>query len=170
MVVMGRIAAAHGIRGWVKIQPFTEYLDSLADYGSWWIGHENGPWREVEVQQCEVHNKTLAAQLPDCPDRTAAEKLKGLMIAVPRSSLPRQNSDEYYWSDLIGLAVVDEEGVALGTVAKLLETGANQVLSVTPASSKTGNSGEILIPFVATAIKQVDLKNRTIRVDWSADY
>jgi 16S rRNA processing protein RimM len=177
MVIMGRIAAAHGIRGWVKIQPYTEYLDSLLDYGTWWIGHEHGPWREVAVQQCEAHNKTLAAQLPDCPDRSAAEKLKGLLIAVPRSSLPQQTGDEYYWSDLIGLAVVNEAGVALGTVANLLETGANQVLSVKPlldttktGSSKTETGGEILIPFVESAIKQVDVKNKIIRVDWAADY
>ncbi len=164
MVIMGRIAAAQGIRGWVKIQPYTEYLDGLLDYKSWWIGHEHGPWREVEVQQCEVHNKTLAAQLPDCPDRTTAEKLKGLLIAVPRSSLPQQAGDEYYWSDLIGLEVVNEAGVRLGTVANLLETGANQVLSV------KGEGGEILIPFGASASRQGDVKNRTIRVDWSADY
>lgn len=164
MVIMGRVAAAHGIRGWIKIQPYTEYLDSLTDYASWWIGPEQGPWREVAVQQCEVHNKTLAALLPDCPDRNAAEKLKGLLIAVPRSSLPQQPDDEYYWSDLIGLAVVNEAGVTLGTVANLLETGANQVLSV------QGDSGEILIPFVASAIRQVDVKNKTIRVDWSEDY
>ena len=164
MVIMGRVASAHGIRGWVKIQPYTEYLDSLMDYATWWIGTERGPWREVAVQQREVHNKTLAALLPDCPDRTAAEKLKGLLIAVPRNSLPEQPDDEYYWSDLIGLAVVNDAGVALGTVANLLETGANQVLSV------QGDSGVILIPFVASAIKQVDVKNKIIRVDWSADY
>jgi 16S rRNA processing protein RimM len=164
MVIMGRIAAAQGIKGWIKIQPYTEYLDSLLDYRSWWIGHEHGPWREVEVQQCEVHNKTLAAQLPDCTDRNAAEKLKGLLIAVPRSSLPQQSEGEYYWSDLIGLAVMNEEGEQLGTVASLLETGANQVLSV------KGDNGEILIPFVATAIRQVDLQNKCIRVDWAADY
>ena len=164
MVIMGRVASAHGIRGWVKIQPYTEYLDSLMDYATWWIGPERGPWREVAVQQRKVHNKTLAALLPDCPDRTAAEKLKGLLIAVPRNSLPEQPDDEYYWSDLIGLAVVNDAGVALGTVANLLETGANQVLSV------QGDSGVILIPFVASAIKQVDVKNKIIRVDWSADY
>jgi len=164
MVIMGRIAAPQGIKGWVKIQPFTEHLDSLMDYRSWWIGHEHGPWREVEVKQCEVHNKTLAAQLPDCPDRSAAEKLKGLLIAVPRSSMPQQREDEYYWSDLIGLAVVNEEAIQLGTVSNLLETGANLVLSV------KGNDGEILIPFVETAVKRVDLQNKTIHVDWSADY
>ena len=164
MVIMGRIVAAHGIRGWIKIQPFTEYVDSLLDYGSWWIGHEHGPWREVKEEQREAHSKTLVAQLPDCTDRTAAEKLKGLLIAVPRSSLPQQGEGEYYWSDLIGLAVVNEAGVTLGTVTSLLETGANEVLSV------QGGSGEILIPFVASAIKQVDLKNKTIRVDWALDY
>ena len=164
MVIMGRVASAHGIRGWVKIQPFTEYVDSLLAYRTWWIGHEHGPWREMEVKQCEAHHKTLAALLPDCTDRTAAEKLKGLLIAVPRSSLPKQNEGEYYWSDLIGLVVLNEAGMQLGTVANLLETGANQVLNV------KSDSGEILIPFVATVIKQVDLKNKTIRVDWSADY
>jgi len=161
---MGRIAAAHGIRGLVKIQPFTEFVDSLLDYGSWWIGHEHGPWREVKIEQCEAHSKTLVAQLPDCPDRTAAEKLKGLLVAVPRSSLPKQDEGEYYWSDLIGLAVVNEAGVPLGTVKNLLETGANEVLSV------QGDSGETLIPFVASAIKRVDLKNKTIQVDWALDY
>ncbi|MGA8863148.1 MAG: ribosome maturation factor RimM [Gallionella sp.] len=170
MVIMGRIAAAHGIRGWVKVQPYTEYLDSLLDYRTWWVGHEHGPWRKMEVMHCEAHNKTLAAQLPDCPDRSAAEKLKGLLIAVPRSSLPQHTGDEYYWSDLIGLAVENESGLKLGTVANLLETGANQVLSVTPLSGKAGKSGEILIPFVATAIKQVDIKSGVIRVDWAADY
>ncbi|HYR05664.1 MAG TPA: ribosome maturation factor RimM [Gallionella sp.] len=164
MVIMGRIAAAHGIRGWIKIQTFTEYVDSLLDYRTWWIGHEQGPWREVEVQECEVHGKTLVAQLPNCPDRNAAEKLKGLLIAVPRDSLPEQDEGEYYWSDLIGLAVVNEAGVSLGTVANLLETGANEVLVV------RNDGGETLIPFVASAIKQVDLKKRTILVDWSAEY
>ena len=164
MVIMGRIAAAYGIKGWVKIQPYTEYLDSLLDYKSWWIGQEGGPWHEAEVKLCEAHNKILAAELPNCPDRNAAEKLKGLLIAIPRSSLPQQGSDEFYWSDLIGLAVVNAENVQLGTVANLLETGANQVLSV------KSDNGEILIPFVASAIKNVDLTNRIIQVDWSADY
>ncbi len=164
MVIMGRVAAAHGIRGWVKIQPFTEYIDSLLDYETWWLGNEQGPWREIEAEQCEVHGKTLVALLPGCPDRNAAERLKGLLIAVPRSSLPEQDEDEYYWSDLIGMSVVNEAGERLGTVANLLETGANDVLSV------KGDSGEILIPFVESAIRQVDVPGKTIRVDWSADY
>ena len=164
MVIMGRVASAHGIRGWVKVQPYTEYVDSLLGYRTWWIGQERGPWREVEVLQCESHLKTLAARLPDCPDRTSAEKLKGLLIAVPRSSLPEQPEDEYYWSDLIGLPVINVAGINLGNVEQLLETGANQVLMV------KGENGQILIPFVASAIKQVDTQNKRIEVDWAADY
>lgn len=164
MVVMGRVAAAHGIRGWVKIQPFTEYLDSLFDYDDWWLGKEGGPWRKVEVLQCEVHGKVLAAQLQDCPDRNAAERLKGLLVGVPRSELPEHDDGEYYWADLIGMSVVNAADERLGTVGKLLETGANDVLVV------SGENGEILIPFVDAVVKQVDEQARTIRVDWSADY
>lgn len=165
MVIMGRVASAHGIKGWVKIQPFTEYVDSLLQYPTWWIGEqEQGPWREVEVQKCEAHLKVVVASLPNCPDRNAAEKLKGWLIAVPRAALPEQSEDEYYWSDLIGLTVINEAGVDLGKVEQLLETGANQVLMV------NGASGQLLIPFVASAIKQVDIENKCIKVDWAADY
>ncbi len=164
MVIMGRVASAFGIRGWVKIQPFSEYIDSLLDYETWWLGQENGPWREVKVAKTEVHSKTLVAQLPGCPDRNAAEKLKGLLIAIPRSQLPEEDEDEYYWNDLIGLAVVNEAGVSLGKVINLLETGANDVLVV------QGATAEILIPFVETAVKQVDKQAGIIHVDWLADY
>lgn len=164
MVIMGRVASAFGIRGWVKVQPFSEYVDSLLDYKTWHLGHEEGPWRKVEIAQAEVHDKTLAVQFPDCVDRNAAEKLKGLLIAVPRSSLPAQGDGEYYWTDLIGLSVINEVGETLGTVAELLETGANDVLVV------RGGAAEILIPFLASVIKHVDLAAKTIQVDWSADY
>ncbi|MDD2721459.1 MAG: ribosome maturation factor RimM [Gallionella sp.] len=164
MAVMGRVASAFGIRGWVKIQPFSEYVDSLMDYDTWFLGRENGPWREVEVGQCEVHGKTLVAQFSDCDDRNLAEKLKGLLVAVPRSSLPEEEEGEYYWADLIGMSVVNEAGESLGTVAELLETGANDILVV------RGSGKDVLIPFLEDVIKQVDLAEKRIQVDWLADY
>lgn len=164
MVIMGRVASAFGIKGWVKIQPFSEYVDSLLGYKTWYLGHENGPWREVTVVQCEAHDKTLAAQFPDCPDRNAAEKLKGLLIAVPRSSLPVQDEGEYYWADLIGMSVINEAGETLGMVAELLETGANDVLIV------KGSGPDVLIPFLDSVVKHVDMAAKTIQVAWSADY
>jgi len=163
MVVMGKIVAAQGIQGWIKIQVFTEYLDSLLDYKSWYLGNEQS-WQPCKVVEANVHGKVLVAKLQDVADRTGAEKYKGLLVAVPREHLPPAEEDEYYWSDLIGLAVENQDGDKLGAVDSLLETGANDVLVV------KGGHGELLIPFIDSVIKQVSLKDRTIRVDWQADY
>ena len=165
MVVMGRVADAQGIQGWLKIQPYTAEPGNLVDYKTWWLGDEKRGWRELDVLQSHLHGgKTVVAQVMGCHDRTTAEKYKGLLVAVPRSRLPPPDEDEYYWSDLIGLDVVNEAGERLGVVDTLQDTGANQVLCV------QGEGGEILIPFIASAIKQVDMAGRVIRVDWAADY
>jgi 16S rRNA processing protein RimM len=116
MVVMGKVVGAQGILGWVKVQTFTEYLDSLLDYDTWYVGNEQA-WRPLEVLEANVHGgKVVIAKLQGITDRTAAEKCKGLLIAVPRSELPEQEEGEYYWSDLIGLSVENLEGVQFGTV------------------------------------------------------
>jgi 16S rRNA processing protein RimM len=164
MVVMGRVAGAQGIRGWVKLKTYTEYEDSLTDYPVWWLGDGVQPWREIVVESFALQSKGLTAKFAGCDDRTTAEKYKGLLVAVPRDSLPQAEDGEYYWSDLIGMQVVNLEGVSLGKVKDLLETGANDVLCV------TGESGEILIPFIAQAIKRVDVEGKVIHVDWAADY
>lgn len=164
MVVMGRVAGAQGIRGWVKLKTYTEYEDSLTDYPVWWLGDGVQPWREIEVESFELHSKGLTAKFAGCEDRTTAERYKGLLVAVPRDSLPQAEDGEYYWSDLIGMQVVNLEGVSLGKVNDLLETGANDVLCV------TGENSEILIPFIAQAIQRVDVEGKVIHVDWAADW
>lgn len=164
MVVMGRVAGAQGIQGWIKVQPFTAEPDSLADYRTWWLGNEKLGWRELDVLKSTLHGRALIAQLMGCHDRNTAEKYKGLLIAIPRNRLPQPDEGEYYWNDLIGLEVRNLEDVRLGVVDNLQNTGANQVLCV------AGEKGEILIPFIASAIKQVDIAGKLIRVDWQADY
>jgi len=165
MVIMGKVAAAHGIQGWLKIQPYTAEPGNLTDYRTWWLGNEQQGWRELDVLQSSLHGgKTVVAQLMGCHDRNTAETYKGLLVAIPRSRLPQTDEDEYYWSDLIGLEVVNEAGERLGVVDTLQETGANQVLCV------QGDEGEILIPFIAQVVKQVSLEDKVIRVDWQADY
>jgi 16S rRNA processing protein RimM len=164
MVIMGRIVAAQGLQGWVKVQAFTEYLDSLLDYHTWYLGKDKHPWREFKVLECNVHTKVLVAKLEGFADRTAAEKCKGMLIAVPRSSLPEKSEDEYYWSDLIGMKVVNLQDAELGMVESLIETGANDVLCV------RNENGEILVPFLAQVVQQVSMKEKLIRVDWQADY
>lgn len=159
---MGRIAAPFGVRGWVKIQPFTEEIDGLLDFPVWHLGR-GADWREVKVIEADVHSKSVVARLQGCNDRDAAAALKGLEVAVPREALPETEEDEYYWADLLGLEVVNTQGENLGKVADLLETGANDVLVVE-------GERERLIPFIAQVILEVDLKARRISVDWGADY
>ena len=164
MVIMGRVAGAQGIQGWIKVQPYTADADSLLDYRTWWLGDEEHGWREQGVMQSSLHGRSLIAQLMGCHDRNTAEKYKGLLIAIPRSRLPQPAEDEYYWTDLIGLEVRNLGDERLGVVDNLQDTGANQVLCV------KGEEGEILIPFIAAVIKEVDLAGKVIRVDWQADY
>ncbi len=162
MVVMGRISAPYGVKGWVRIHPYTETIDSLLDFPVWYLG-EGGSWRESRVVDAAVHGDSVVASLDACSDRDAAEALKGLQVAVPRSSLPDAPEDEYYWLDLIGLKVIGQGGIELGTVSGMIETGANDVLEVKGKQHH-------LIPFVSDYIVEVDLKNGLIRADWGADY
>ncbi|MBZ0104518.1 MAG: ribosome maturation factor RimM [Sulfuricella denitrificans] len=160
---MGHIGVPFGVRGWVKIYAHTEYSDSLLDYPAWWLG-KNGQWREVRVQDSEVHSKSLVVHLEGCDDRDAAAALRGSEIAVPRDALPEPAENEYYWADLIGLSVLNSEQQALGMVSELLETGANDVLVVQQGEQ------ERLIPFVPHVIQEVNLAAGTIRVDWGLDW
>lgn len=162
MVVMGQVTDPYGVKGWIKVRPFTETTGSLLDFPVWWLGGE-GNWRESRVIEAAVQGKSVVACLDATPDRNAAERLKGVQIAVPRSSLPEAGKNEYYWSDLIGLRVTGLDGVDLGQVENVIETGANDVLEV---------KGEHihLIPFVSDYIVEVDMENRVIRADWGADY
>jgi 16S rRNA processing protein RimM len=106
-------------------------------------------------------------------DRNAAEALRGARIFISRQSFPTAKDGEYYWIDLIGLAVVNREGAALGTVIDLLDTGAHCVLRVqrpdAPADAKP-DEAERLIPFVDAYVDKVDLTERRITVDWGLDY
>jgi 16S rRNA processing protein RimM len=167
---MGRVAAPYAVKGWVKVQPFTEYLDSLLDYDIWWLGHDEGRghakaagWRQYRLLDAKVHGQTLLAQLEGVDGRDAAEALKGLEVAVDRAEFPQAEEGEYYWDDLIGLEVVNTEGVALGRVEGLLETGAHDVLRVV-------GERERLIPFVDAYVREVDLEGRRLLVEWGADW
>jgi 16S rRNA processing protein RimM len=162
MVVMGRVSAPHGIRGWIKVQPFTQDTDGLLGYPEWWLG-KDGAWAQHRVTEVAVHGATVLARLEGCGDREAAIAFKGTQVAIPRDKLPTSREGEYYWSDLIGMEVLSGRGELLGRVVKLIETGANQVLVV-------GGGREVLIPFVENVIVSVDLAKKRIVADWNLDY
>jgi 16S rRNA processing protein RimM len=159
---MGRIAAPYGVKGWVKVHPYTEYLDSLLDYPVWRLG-KRGVWRSYRLLEGRPHNRFLLAELEGVGDRDAAERLRGMDVAVARAELPEPDEGEYYWDDLIGLEVVNSSGSCLGRVEGLLETGAHDVLRVK-------GERERLIPFTAPIVLEVDRSGGCIRVDWEAEY
>ncbi len=165
---MARIAAPFGIKGWVKLQVFTEYADSLDEFATWYLrgSQASQGWREVEVEDFAVNAKGVVAKLKGCDDRTAAEKLAKLDIAVPRDWLAKTDEGEFYWIDLIGSEVIDAAGTSLGKVEGLMETGANDVLVV----KKDGRPEDVLIPFVADVIVKVDRDAKQVTVNWSGEF
>lgn len=166
LVVMGYISGAFGIKGWVKLQPLTETPESLLAYPEWWIEGERG-WEQRRIEEVEVHGPAVAARLAGCEDRDTAARYRGRQVAVPRDAFPEAGENEYYWADLIGLKVVNAAGEDLGTVSRIIETGANDVLVVEgPAESRR----ERLIPFIEQVVNEVDLPGAVIRVDWGSDY
>ena len=170
---MGRISAPFGIKGWVRVQPYSETADSLKNYSTWWLGGEGSPdgWQVFEVEQTQVQGTDIVAKLAGCEDRDAAAGFKGRVVAIPRQAFPPAQQGEFYWADLVGLRVRTAEGLDFGSVRSMLETGANAVMVVAqlPAAGKDAGE-ERLIPFIANVVKRVDLAAGVIEVDWGADY
>jgi 16S rRNA processing protein RimM len=175
-MVMGRVMAPYGVKGWVKVHTYTESKASLLDYAAWWIrpragsGGANcaasGEWREYRIEASREHGASLVAQLAGIRDREAAAALKGADVGVPRAALPAVKANEIYYSDLVGLAVVNRQGARLGVVSKVQDFGAHLVLCV--ADEVTAQ--ERMIPFVAVYVDSVDVAAGRIDVDWQLDY
>lgn len=175
-IEVGRIVDAYGIKGWIKVQAFSDDPQALLASRRWFVAP---PEDRVEaaapdaalpsalrVIEARAHAGSVVAGVKEISDRSAAEALRGRRVFVSRASFPTPQADEYYWQDLIGLAVVNRQGEHLGAVTGLLETGAHDVLRVADA----GAAGERLIPFVAAYVDEVNLAERRIRVDWGLDF
>ncbi len=164
---MGRIAGPYGVRGFARVQVYTEAIDSLLDFDEWLIGRQ-GRWETRKVAEAVVHGDGLVARLEGIDTPEAARALRGSDVAILRGDLPPPEADEFYWVDLVGCEVVNRNGVNLGRVSSLLETGANDVLVVVSGSGDT--RVERLIPYVGQVVESVDVPGRSIRVDWEEDY
>ena len=183
-VEVGRIVDAWGIQGGIKVQPFSADPQALFSSRRWFLKPPEGPApkpgaaavrlpRLLKITQAREQGALVVARAQEVPDRNAAEALKGARVFISRQSFPTAQEGEYYWVDLIGLSVVNREGVALGTVADLLDTGAHCVLRVRrpdAAPQAKGEEAERLIPFVDAYVDDVDLPGRRITVDWGLDY
>jgi 16S rRNA processing protein RimM len=187
-VEVGFVLGAWGVKGWIRVHPYSSDPQALFSSRRWFLveaasappgGAAVGPRIEgkalphvLRVTDARAHGGDVVAAVREVADRDAAQALKGARIFVSRASFPTPQDDEFYWVDLIGLTVINRQGVVLGVVDGLLETGANAVMRVRETSSAAvpAASRERLLPFVAAHVDRVDLPGRQILVDWDADF
>jgi 16S rRNA processing protein RimM len=163
MVLIGRISGLFGIRGWVKVYSYTEPREGILEYSTWFIKRA-GSWEAHELQAGHPQGRGIVAQLRNFDERDQATRLLGCEIAVSRDQLPELSTGEYYWTDLQGLRVENLDGVELGRISHLFETGANDVIVVQ-------GEREHLIPYTwGIAVRKVDLAAGLMIVDWDPDF
>ena len=182
-IEIGRVLDAWGVKGWLKILPHSTLPEALFSAKSWFLQTPDAKFRPgfsafsgtvaVKIDEAKTHSDSVVAKIAGLDDRDAAEALRGCRIFLPRSSFPAATKDEYYWVDLIGLKVINREGVVLGCVRDLMATGPHSVLCVEYTTLREGGSSvvdERMIPFVAVYVDAVDLSAKCITVDWQPDY
>lgn len=186
-VEVARVIGAWGVKGGLKLKPFAADPQALFSTKRWYLAApEPSPSRPVpapgpaaaarpvfpqllRVKQAREHGDGVVATVDELDDRDAAEALKGARVFVSRQSFPTPDEGEFYWVDLIGLDVVNREGLALGRVEGLIETGPHCVLRIVPPAGSAA-SDEVLVPFVDAYVDTVDLAGRRITVDWQPDF
>ena len=173
-IEVGRIGDAWGIKGWFKVLPHSADPDALFSSKRWFLlPSDKGLKRFVgamrlSLRETKRHSDSVVASAVDVDDRNTAEALRGCRIFIARSTFPAVAQDEYYWVDLIGLDVINREGIALGVVRELLSTGPQTVLVI--EFSEEGKLQDRMIPFVSVYIDTVSIAQRRILVDWQTDY
>jgi 16S rRNA processing protein RimM len=161
LVPLGFISGIHGIKGWVKIHSFTSPRAAILGYQPWLLGENH---KSVSIEEGKQQGKTIVASLPGVEDRERARELVGMDIAIVRDQLPETDGESYYWTDLVGLAVETRDGVELGHVMRMMETGAHDVMVVK-------GDRERLIPFVpGRFVINVNLEAGKLVVDWEPDF
>jgi 16S rRNA processing protein RimM len=173
-IEVGRISDAWGIKGWFKVLPYSADPEALFSSKRWFLlPAEKGEKTfvgigKLAIKEAKTHSDSVVACAHDVNDRNAADLLRGARVFVSRASFPTAQKDEYYWVDLLGLDVVNREGIPLGQVRDLLSTGPQTVLVID--FMQDGQMLQRMIPFVAVYIDDVDLNARRILVDWQAEY
>jgi 16S rRNA processing protein RimM len=170
LVLVGYVAGAYGLNGWVRIRPYSRDADALLHARTWWL--DKPMLRDVEMLQSKSHSGDVVAQLMGVAGREAAEALKGATVQISRRHFPALSDGEFYWVDLVGLTVENLQGECLGTVRELMDNGAHPILRVdVPVTAGLEQPAqERLIPFVDHFVKTVDQNAKKITVDWGLEY
>ncbi|SMF35474.1 16S rRNA processing protein RimM [Alteromonadaceae bacterium Bs31] len=172
LISVGRLSGVFGIKGWLKLKSFTEPEEGIFEYSPWWLKTRHGV-KSVEIDAYQQHAGGLIVHIVGIDDRDEAASYTLVDVAVEKAQLPELEGGEYYWHQLMGLKVVSEyeqQNFDIGTVERLLETGANDVL-VVKASDTSIDDRERLVPYVPEQyVLKVDLDAQEIRVSWDPDF
>ncbi|MCW8832294.1 MAG: ribosome maturation factor RimM [Colwellia sp.] len=169
-IILGKVGAVYGIKGWLKIHSFTDEPDAILDYFPWSLKLGNKT-QTVEITDWRKHNKGLIVKVGNIDDRDEAQALVGSEILTSENSLPDLPQGEYYWRDLIGMNVVTTQGYDLGVVSDMMETGANDVLVVKANLNDGFSKKERLIPYLfEEVVESVSIENKQICVDWDPGF
>ena len=168
-VVLGKIVSVHGVRGAVKVYSHTDPLDNVLDYAEWSL-NRGSEQRTVSVLGGRVQGRVLVVNLKGIDDRNKAEELVDFEISMGSDALPELEDGDFYWHQLEGLQVVNQEGQLLGKVDHLLETGSNDVMVVKPCAGSV-DQRERLLPYLpGQFVIKVDLETQVMQVDWDAEF
>lgn len=161
-VIIGRFGRVYGVRGWLRVNSFTDPTTNIFDYSPWQIQRQ-GEWQPIKLEAKKILGTGLIVKLAGLSDCDQARLFTNLDIAVEANILPQLKFGDYYWEQLIGLAVQTKTGVSLGSIDHLIETGANDVMVVK-------NGRERLLPYTADTVLSIDLEKQLITVDWDPDF
>ncbi len=162
MIIVGSLGTAHGVYGWIKITSFTNPDTNILAYNPWYF-KAHGIYSPVKVLDTRIQGPYLIAKFEGCDSREEAKLWTSREISIPRSILPSCAEDEFYWTDLESLQVIDTQGHVLGQVDTLMATGSNDVMLISGKKM-------LQIPFIMHEIvKKVDLAVGIITVDWQDD-
>jgi 16S rRNA processing protein RimM len=162
-VEVGRLGAAHGVRGWLRVQSFTDPPQRLFEWRRWFLKAERGVEREVKVLESRPHGDGWVARLEGVVERDGASRLTGQMVLVERDKLPPAEGREHYRDDLVGFEAKNLEGALLGTVDHFVDTPGNAVMVIKGAR-------EHWVPVTTQHLRKVDKAARSLIVDWPEDF
>jgi len=158
-IEVGRLGAAHGVRGWLRVQSFTDPPQRLFEWQRWRL--QSGT--EVNVLESRPQGNGWIARLEGIEDRDAAGRLSGQLVLVNRGELPATTAREYYRADLVGFEARNVEDVLLGVVDHFIDTPGNAVMVIR-------GTREYLVPMSAQHLRSVDQQARRLIVDWPEDF
>jgi len=170
-ITLGSISGVHGLKGWLKVFSHTDPRVKITEYSQWFLRKKGENWQSYKVLNGKQQGKNIIARLEGVTDRNQVEALIGAEIAIQNEQLEALSSDEYYWKDLIGISVETKEGVVLGRLDWIFNSGSNDVLVVKELNEGKGKKIERMLPFLMNdVILSIDLDKSLMVVDWDPEF